>query len=330
MTNPDDQRIVRAIPGAQAGVISAEKRATILAVLAERGKQTKGKPRARGDAPNPLGGRVFDMNCGWGMYRYQRRGRWCYTRGLYQNSEARYCDHNVVGGLPATRFVLAAVRQQVLTGDRREKLRARLRRLAAAERGPDPAAELRRETEAQLGRVTKQLETASRNLLLVEDAEQRGDMQKAYDGLRAERARLQTLLTQAPAPLADGDPEAEVEAALAGLDDLCEWATDPAADLSRVGDLLRRVDARLYLRFRKAVSGRRVTNVPAGGVLTFGTAPPPVSLYEGPVDRPVIRRMLAAGESVSPVLGSGSPRESKAGPGVGWSANDKRGTRRCT
>ena len=48
-------------------LITTERRDKILGVLEERGKHLKGKARTRGDAPNPLGGRVYDLNCGWLM-----------------------------------------------------------------------------------------------------------------------------------------------------------------------------------------------------------------------------------------------------------------------
>ena len=41
----------------------------LLAVLDARGGTKRGKPRARDLRKNPLGGRIFDMNCGWPMYR---------------------------------------------------------------------------------------------------------------------------------------------------------------------------------------------------------------------------------------------------------------------
>ena len=37
--------------------------------LDERGATQRGKPRSRKPGENPLGARVFDMACGWPMYR---------------------------------------------------------------------------------------------------------------------------------------------------------------------------------------------------------------------------------------------------------------------
>jgi len=330
VTNPPERRMATPVPVDRPPVLTAAERAALLAVAAARGQGQRGKPRARGDAPNPLGGRVFDLNCGWLMYRYQRRGRWCYTCGLYQNSEARCCDHNVIGGAAATRFVLACLRQRVLSAGAADKLRARLRQLAAGEVGGNPADDRRAGAEAELARVKRQLETAGRNMALAADDDEREAMRATYNGLKADRARLERELAQSSSSRAGAaDPEREVAAALAGLDRLTELADAADADVTAVGALFARVDVKLYLRFRREERGRQAKNVPAGGVLTFGSTPPPVPLYEGPVDRPVIKRMIAAGEPVSSVPGNVSPGEFVTGQSVGGSANVKRGTTRC-
>ena len=178
--------------------------------------------------------------------------------------------------------------------------------------------------------MTRQLEIAGRNMALAEGDDEREAMRATFNALKAERVRLEREVERSPSgrePAAD--PEREVESALAGLDRLAELATDDA-DMAAVGVLFARVDAKLYLRFRREERGRQVKNVPAGGVLTFGSTPPPVPLYEGPTDRPIIKQMIAAGKPVSSVSGSGSPGNLVAGQSVGWSANVKRGTRRCT
>lgn len=330
VTNPDEQRQRTSIPGDRPAVIGPDQRARILAVLAGRRQARKGKPRARGDAPNALGGRIYDMSCGWPMYRYARRGKFCYTCGLYQNSEAARCEHNTVSGPQATRLVVRAVRQLVFTSDRLAKFKDRLRQMAEAERGSDPMAARRQAVENHLAKLGRQLEAAARNMTLAEDDEQRADMQKVYNGLRSERVRLQADLAALPTAAPDADPEREVEAALAGLARLGDWAADPDTDHKRIAELFARVDAKLYLGFRVATRGKRKLNVPAGGVLTFGTAPPPVPLYQGPVDRPVIKKMIAAGEPVSPILGDVLPGASPSDPDEEWSANGQRVTSRCT
>jgi hypothetical protein len=58
-----------------------------------------------------------------------------------------------------------------------------------------------------------------------------------------------------------------------------------AADWAAVSGAFAGTNAKLYLRFAEVEKGRQTFNIPAGGVLTFGSAPPPGSLYTGPTDR---------------------------------------------
>jgi hypothetical protein len=64
---------------------------------------------------------------------------------------------------------------------------------------------------------------------------------------------------------------------MATLDEMTELAADPT-NLGAVGELFRRVNARLFLSFREERLKTRVVNRVAGGVLTFGATPPPVPL----------------------------------------------------
>ena len=99
--------------------------------------------------------------------------------------------------------------------------------------------------------------------------------------------------------------DAEVEAALAALDDLGELAADPT-NLGAIGELFRRLNVRLFLAFREERPKKRVVNRVAGGVVTFGATAPPVALYEGPTGRRALKGRLAAetgqGLAASPAL----------------------------
>jgi hypothetical protein len=53
-------------------------------------------------------------------------------------------------------------------------------------------------------------------------------------------------------------------------------------DLQSIGDLFLRLNARLFLRFEDFQRKNRAVNRISGGVVTFGSSPPPVALYEGP------------------------------------------------
>lgn len=275
-------------------VIPSERRDKIMQVLDERGAHLKGKARTRGDSPNPLGGRIFDLNCGWLMYRHARRGRWNYQCGLYQNSHAQACTHNVIGGEATTGFVLSCLRQQVLTPSAKAKLEARLRELAEAETGNKPAQQRAESDRSKLAALEKKPETVGRNMALAEWPEERTATAAVFRELQLEvnRARAQILSHRPPGP--ERSSELEVKAALAGLDRLADLVQSEANHMA-IGELFRQLDVRLYLRFRATQRGRQKISVVGGGILTFGSTPPPSPLYDGPTDRAIIRQKLASG-----------------------------------
>jgi len=53
-------------------------------------------------------------------------------------------------------------------------------------------------------------------------------------------------------------------------------------------------NARLFLRFQRVLVKKRVLNKLCGGVVTFGTAPPPVELYRGPTVRRALKHNVSA------------------------------------
>lgn len=301
-------------------VIDARKHVRIKEILEQRGKHLKGKARTRGDSPNPLGGRIYDLNCGWLMYRCARRGRWDYQCGLYQNSQAKCCRHNLVRGRAATQFVMSCLRQRVLAPATLAKLEARLRRMADEEGGEDPVRRQRESDEAELAGIRRKLLTIGRNMALAETEEQRAATGKVFAEFEAEEVRLERRLGDAkPAPTTE--PEGEVEAAMGVLDRLGELADAPDADFGAITEVFQRTNAKLFLRFAEVRRGKRSLSVPSGGVLTFGSTAPPAPLYEGPTDRAIIQKMLADGRPVSSVPGQGASGLSETGQEVAGSAN---------
>ena len=312
-------------------IIPAERHDQICQILEDRGRHLKGKARTRGDSPNALGGRVFDLGCGWPMYRHARRGSWGYQCALYQNSQSQACAHNVVDGERATRFVLACLRQRVLAPSAMAKLRAELERLAAQESGGDPAAARLEARRAELAAVDKRLATVGRNMALAETPEERSATAAVFADLTAQAERLRDELAAMQARPTGQDAGREVAAALAGRDRLRDFEDPAWGGSASIGELFRRVDARLYLRFRAEPRGRATTQTLDGGVLTFGSTPPPGPLYDGPTDRAIHRARLTAGESGSTAPGGVPPGPSmEPGQEVNWSANVQRGTSRCS
>src|SRR5262249_25849625 len=128
--------------------------------------------RAQGPARNPLGGRLFDLNCTWPMYRAPQGGSFRSTCGLYVQSHGQQCAHNHLDGPTAVRFLLSCVRQRVLAPRILAKLEARLRDLARREAAGGTVAQELRAKEAARVEVKAQLETIRPNLARASTEEQ--------------------------------------------------------------------------------------------------------------------------------------------------------------
>jgi Resolvase, N terminal domain len=255
----------------------------LIRTLDERAGTQRGKPRSKDPSRNPLGTRVFDA-CGWPMYRQPYNGSFRYLCGLYQQSHAAQCRHNVVDGVQATAFLLSCVRQRLARPDFRSKLEEKLRAIAERECGDGRTGMELEAKRAELAGLQKNKETAARNMTLASDPQQFGAMQVVFNELLQKERQLREELKQAErAPVPELAIDAEVGAALQMLDRLTELAG--ASDLQAVGQLFERLNARLFLRFAEVPLKKRKVNKVAGGVVTFGAAPPPVPLYSGPTDR---------------------------------------------
>jgi len=196
VTNPDGA-LIRS-PATFEPILPVERHSSIRRLLEDRGKHLKGKPRTRGDTPNPLGGRVHDLNCGWPMYRHARRGRWGYQCALYQNSQAKSCTHNVVGGETATGFILACIRQRVLAPSAMTKLRTRLLEMAEQEAGDGEA---RRRADADRSILTsleRKIGTVGRNMALAETAEERAATAAVFRELQTQAGQTRARLDSHP------------------------------------------------------------------------------------------------------------------------------------
>jgi hypothetical protein len=172
-----------------------------------------------------------------------------------------------------------------LTKDFRERLRRKLEEIAERELGaarPDRAVEGLR---SALAEACRRRETAAYNMALAEGPGQFQAIAAVFEGLVREEGRLQAELKEAEQACAvPVNLEAEVEAALATADRLAESAPD-AEDLAAAGELFRALNVKLFLDFKEVKPRKRILNVVTGGVVTFGRAPAPVALYEGPTGR---------------------------------------------
>ena len=80
-------------------------------------------------------------------------------------------------------------------------------------------------------------------------------------------------------------------------DQLPHLVSDPA-NLGALTTALTLVNAKIFASFEPAKLKKRVVNRLSGGVVTFGTAAPPVPLYEGPTTRKRIMGEMAAAIAV--------------------------------
>jgi hypothetical protein len=253
-------------------------------VLDRRGGTQRGKPRSRRPEENPLGSRIFDMDCRWPMYRNTNHGRLRYACGLYQQSNGRRCRANCIDVTPAVQLVLCCVRQRVLYPGLLPRLEQRLRTLAAQELASPQAARMP-ELQRELRNVEVQLATVGRNMALAETAQQRQAMAQVFNELTGKHQDLVAQIADAElTALTRGDPEKEVAAAMNVARRMTELAAE-AESWAAAGELFRTLNVRLFLRFADACRGKRVLRKPAGGMVTFGNEPPPIKLYDGPTDR---------------------------------------------
>jgi hypothetical protein len=265
-------------------LVEPERHQKLLDDLDKRGGTQRGKPRSQEPNRNPLGGRIFDMRCGWPMYRQPYQNSFRYLCGLYQQSHGAQCKHNNVMGMIATRFLLGCIRQSLFSKSLRNKLQEKLRAIAEREMTQvKPDAELIAKKVSLADACTKR-ELVGRNLAYAQDPDEFKTIDLEFKKLRQQEQSLESEIQQLEHSSGNVlDLEAEVNAALAGLDSLNDLAA--TTDLKNICILFERFNVRLFLRFsEKRLKKRAVTRVESGFV-TYGASPPPVALYEGPTGR---------------------------------------------
>jgi hypothetical protein len=285
--NAEAERIVA--PAEFEPLVNPREHGELVAQLAARGGKQRGKPRSKDPAKSPLGCRIFDLNCNWPMYREPYSGSFRYKCGLYQQSHGQKCSHNHVDGPTATRFMLSCIRQRLLSPTLLAKLECRFRELVRQEAAvTEPSRELT-EKRAALAKVDMDLEKVSKNLALAETPDQYKAIAAVFDGLKTRRVRLEAdiAVTESAAPRKT-DLESEVRAAMELARRLTALAGSPTG-IKAAGEVFRLTNARLFLGFRPVPEKNRTLNRVIGGVATFGTAPAPAPIYEGPTGRERIK-----------------------------------------
>jgi DNA invertase Pin-like site-specific DNA recombinase len=313
--NPESTRIKA--PARFESIAEPERHQRLLDELDRRGRTQRGKPRSRDPERNPLGGRMFDMSCGWPMYRQPIGESFRYLCGLYQQSHASQCKRNHVDGMLATRFLFGCIRQKLIDPEKRQKLEHLLRAIAKREASQDRPRDELAAKNAELRAIRTSLNTIGRNLARAEGEDQYRAISDVFNQTKRQEIALAAEIQKSEQTTGGKfDPEAEVEAAIAGLDDIAKF-TASSNDLGSVGQLFARLNARLFFRFKETPWKKRIVNKVASGVVTFGVAPPPVPLYEGPTGRRQLRGLDVLKGANAPALteAPGCPGQATGGEG---------------
>ena len=267
-------------------------------ILDRRSGTQRGKARSRNPALNPLGCRIIDMNCTWMMYRTPYNKSFRYTCGYYQQTHGQECAHNHVDGPTATRFALSCIRQKLVLPGMRQKLKARLEKMAAAAApsGRKRQQEVRRLMDEKSS-VEQELKTVSRNLALAHNDELHHAIAAVFGELTERKKQLDREIAKAERAmtLKSAGGAAGVEGLLVFVDRLTALANN-ADDFSVAKELFDLTNIRVFFRFKPEQRGKRLVNEVAGGQVTFGAAEPPVEIYSGPTDRSRARNIRDTGE----------------------------------
>jgi hypothetical protein len=229
------------------------------------------------------------------MYRIPAGTSFTYKCAAYMQSHGERCDHNKVDGAALTRFALACIAQKVASPAVRAKLEARLTQLAKQELSGNHDDTQLTSKQSQLAQVELSLTKTARNLALADDEMHHRAIAEVYNGLLSEKAALKSEI-QSLGKTSHKRPatvKSEVEAALARLNHLADLVTDPE-NLLAAGEAIRQVNLRVFLSFKQVQVKKRKLNKVAGGVVTFGSTPPPVPLYTGPTGRRNLKANIAA------------------------------------
>ena len=305
--NSEDAQIV--VPAKFQPLIEPEEHRQLVAKLDARAGIQRGKPRASDPRKNPLGCRIFDMNCSWPMYREPYNGTFRYKCGLYQQSHGQRCAHNHVDGPTATRFVLACLRQRIVTPRFMTLVERRLRELAGKDEvvAQQPRGGELTEKRAALQQLDGDLKKVSRNLALAASEEQYRAVADVFDELKKRKHSLEAEVSSLESHTSPkAEPGDEITAAL----DLAQRLTDLVTvgdDLEVAGKIIQLTNTRLFLNFRPIKAGTRVVNRIGGGVVTIGASPPPMPIYEGPTSRRQVKGLAVTESALTRTSGLNPP-----------------------
>ena len=288
----NDASAIKHAPAHFLPIVPIDEHNQLQVVLDSRSTTQRGKPRSRTPETNPLGTSIFDMHCGWPMYRAPYNGSFRYCCGLYTQSHGGKCDHNHVDGPKAARLVLNCMLQKVLSPNGMAKIKRRLEAMASAEHKKpqvDPIENDRRE----LSRLRDQQLVVKRNLALADTPKQRDAVASIFEENEKLIAELEQRVARNKIIEKEINVQTEVELAMAAIDRLPELLSN-AENMTAVSNAVVATKARMYFRFEKQQLKKRIVNKISGGIVTFGDVEPPIELYKGPTSRRALQSNAAA------------------------------------
>jgi hypothetical protein len=231
------------------------------------------------------------------MYRIRYGDSFRYGCGYYQQSHGAECTHNYVDGPTATRFMLTCLRQRLLSPTLLPKMDKRFRELAAQSVDNQEAERELAVLRAELAYLQTQLKTVSGNMALAKTPAQFEAISATFDELKAREAAVSAKIAGEQSNVHQAsDGEVAVATGLKIVHRLVDLVAD-SGRLDLAGEAFRLTNARLFLSFEAVQVKKRLLNKVAGGVVTFGDAPPPIEIYCGPTGR----RALNYNGSTAPV-----------------------------
>ena len=290
--NPQSELIIA--PAKFGPIISLEQHKQLTTVLDSRGGKQHGKPRSTDPTKNPLGGRIFDMNCSWLMYREPYNGSFGYKCGLYQQSHGQKCTHNHVDGPTATQFLLSCLRQRLFAPRMMELIEQKLINLARKDNTKTAHEGDLVEKKNTLAKINQDIDKITRNMALSDTDAQYKALAVVFNEYTQRKAAQEVDIAQAKTePQRPVDWQCEVDLAIALFRRLPDLAAN-GDDWASITELFRQTNAQLFLSFLLEQRKKRVVNKISTGVVTFGAAVSPITKYEGPTSRKTIKCSMAS------------------------------------
>ena len=297
-------------------VVSLEDHESLIRVLDKRAGTQRGKPRSRDPERNPLGARVFDMNCTWPMYRVKQGKSFRYKCGLYQQSHGQKCNHNHVDGPTATQFVLSSIQQQLLSPALLPKLKTKLHELAERDKDNDAGSSGVKEIQrirSEISQIAIKIERAENNLALADDEDEYRAVSDVFKKLRLQKNSLEQSLAIAEA---ESNRSVDSDSDIDEVIDAAEYLTELAASddgLASATELFEATNTRVFLAFQKVRQGKRELNRLKRGIVVFGNAEDPIEKYSGPTTPAKVKRKSPVGlKNKKPPKTTNSGEEAKS------------------